>query len=41
MDGLNTLQEAIIYFSNQDNCIAYMKVMRWTDGVVVLPFLWA
>jgi transposase-like protein len=37
MDSLNTLQEAIIYFSNQDNCIAYMKAMRWPDGVVVCP----
>jgi transposase-like protein len=37
MDSLNTLQEAIVYFSNQDNCIAYMKAMRWPDGVVVCP----
>jgi hypothetical protein len=37
MDSLNTLQEAIIHFSNQDNCIAYMKAMRWPDGVVVCP----
>lgn len=37
MDSLDTLQEAIIYFSSQDNCIAYMKAMRWPDGVVVCP----
>jgi transposase-like protein len=29
-----TLQEAIIYFANPDNCIAYMVVHRWPDGVV-------
>ena len=37
MDSPKTLQEAIIFFSSQDNCIAYMKAMRWPDGVVVCP----
>ena len=37
MDSPKTLQEAIIHFSNQDNCIAYMVAMRWPDGVVVCP----
>src|SRR6266550_673285 len=37
MDSPKTLQEAIIFFSNEDNCIAYMKAMRWPDGVVVCP----
>jgi transposase-like protein len=29
-----SLQEAIIYFSNPDNCIEYLKARRWPDGVV-------
>ena len=28
-----TLQEAIIYFANTDNCIAYMVAHRWPEGV--------
>lgn len=28
-----TLQEAIQYFSNPNNCLAYMVVRRWPDGV--------
>jgi transposase-like protein len=37
MDSLKTLQEAIVHFANPDNCIAYVKAMRWPDGVVVCP----
>jgi len=29
-----SLQEAIIYFSNPDNCIDYIAVRRWPNGVV-------
>jgi transposase-like protein len=29
-----TLQEAIEFFSNPDNCLGYMKYRRWPDGVV-------
>ena len=29
-----TLQEAVIYFANPDNCVAYMVARRWPDGVV-------
>ncbi len=29
-----TLQEAIIYFSNPDNCLAYIVARRWPNGVV-------
>ncbi len=29
-----TLQEAIIYFANQDNCLAYLVARRWPNGVV-------
>jgi transposase-like protein len=37
MSEPQTLQEAIIYFSNPDNCIDYMAVRRWPDGVVRCP----
>jgi ISXO2-like transposase domain/Transposase zinc-ribbon domain len=29
-----SLQEAIVYFSNPDNCIEYLVSRRWTDGVI-------
>src|SRR5256886_6752710 len=29
-----SLQEAIIYFSNPDNCIDYLAVRRWPKGVI-------
>jgi hypothetical protein len=29
-----SLQEAIVYFSNQDNCIDYIAIRRWPNGVV-------
>jgi transposase-like protein len=32
-----TLQEAITYFSNIDNCLAYLAKKRWPDGVVICP----
>lgn len=32
-----TLQQAVVHFSNPDNCIAYMVQQRWPDGVVVCP----
>jgi transposase-like protein len=34
MSEPKSLQEAIVYFSNPDNCIAYLAVRRWPDGVV-------
>jgi len=37
MESPKTLQEAILHFSNPDNCIAYMVAQRWPDGVVVCP----
>jgi transposase-like protein len=33
----STLQEAIVHFSDPDNCIAYMVARRWPDGVVKCP----
>jgi hypothetical protein len=32
-----TLQEAVIYFSDLDNCMKYMARKRWPDGVVTCP----
>lgn len=32
-----TLQEAITYFSDLDNCLAYLAKKRWPDGVVICP----
>jgi len=34
MNEPKTLQEAIIYFADADNCIAYMVAHRWANGVV-------
>ncbi|HEY6251261.1 MAG TPA: IS1595 family transposase [Candidatus Angelobacter sp.] len=32
-----TLQAAIVYFSNPDNCLNYMVARLWPDGVVTCP----
>jgi len=32
-----SLQEAIVYFSNPDNCIAHLVAQRWPDGKVKCP----
>jgi transposase-like protein len=37
MDGLKTLQDAILYFSNFENCRAAMTRLRWPDGKVKCP----
>ena len=34
MEEPKTLREAILYFSEQDNCIRYLAESRWLDGVV-------
>src|SRR6266704_609162 len=34
MSEPKSLQEAIIYFSNPDNCLSYLVVRRWPNGVV-------
>ncbi len=33
MKAPSTLQEAIIYFADADNCLSYMVAHRWPDGV--------
>jgi transposase-like protein len=37
LEEIKTLQEAIVYFSDPDNCIAYLSAKRWKDGVVLCP----
>jgi len=32
-----TLQQAIVYFSNPDNCLRHMIGVRWPDGIVMCP----
>ena len=32
-----TLQEAIVFFSNPDNCHAFMANLRWPDGRITCP----
>src|SRR5438874_10012770 len=32
-NGPRTLQEAIVYFSDPDNCLNYIAARRWPDGV--------
>lgn len=37
MSEPKSLQEAIVYFSNPDNCIDYLALRRWPHGKVVCP----
>ena len=37
MDDPKTLQEAIIYFSNDDNCQKFIIDLRWPNGQVHCP----
>ncbi len=37
MNHPRTLQEAIRYFTDPDNALAYMVRLRWPDGVVTCP----
>ena len=37
MENYSTLQEAIIYFSDYENCKNLMIQLRWPDGVVKCP----
>src|SRR6266849_34279 len=34
MTSPKTLQQAVIFFSNPDNCLAYFVARRWPNGVV-------
>src|ERR1019366_8632632 len=37
MDGIKTLQEAILHFTEFENCKAVLARLRWPDGVVKCP----
>src|ERR1700685_567760 len=37
MEAPKTLQEAILYFSDFENCKTFMVTLRWPDGVVKCP----
>jgi transposase-like protein len=37
MKAPKTLQEAILHFSDADNCLEFMAFNRWPDGIVVCP----
>jgi transposase-like protein len=37
MEGIKTLQQAIIHFSDFENCRRVMMKLRWPDGVVKCP----
>lgn len=37
VEAPKTLQEAIVHFSNPDNCVAYMVAQRWPSGVIACP----
>ena len=37
MSEPKSLQEAIVFFSNPDNCIDYLAIRRWPNGKVVCP----
>jgi transposase-like protein len=37
MDGIKTLQQAVIHFADYDNCKREMISLRWPDGVVKCP----
>jgi transposase-like protein len=37
MDGIKTLQQAIIHFSSFENCKAEIVSLRWPDGAVNCP----
>jgi transposase-like protein len=37
MSEPKSLQEAIVYFSNPDNCIDYLAIHRWPSGTVRCP----
>src|SRR5690242_20931566 len=37
MVGFKTLQEAVVYFSDFENCKSVMTRLRWPDGVVKCP----
>ncbi len=37
MSEPKTLQEAILFYANPDNCLRKMVEKRWPNGVVICP----
>ena len=37
MEPISSLQQAIIFFSDYENCKRFLMELRWTDGVVKCP----
>src|SRR6266849_3798804 len=37
MDAPKTLQEAVLYYADYDNCRRFMMARRWPDGKVKCP----
>lgn len=37
MESPKIPQETILFFSDEDNCISYVRDMRWPNGVVTCP----
>jgi len=37
MDSPRTLLDAVSYFKDADNCLEYLKVRRWPNGIVACP----
>ena len=38
VDGIKTLQQAILYFSDKENCRKFMVFLRWPDGTPKCPY---
>ncbi len=38
MEQIKTLQQAILHFSDYENCRQFMVFMRWPDGIVKCPY---
>lgn len=38
MDGIKTLQQAILYFSDREHCREFMVFVRWPDGTPKCPY---
>jgi transposase-like protein len=36
--AINTLQQAILHFSDYENCRSFMVFLRWPDGVPTCPY---
>src|SRR5579863_5585829 len=38
VDGIKTLQQAILYFSDKENCRKFVVFLRWPDGTPKCPY---